>query len=207
VSTSICSNFDATTIAVGSYIWFTSVLTIQNVGASPVPVIFNNQTITFTVGGTPYTLSVPDAQVTISPSALCATTDFSGGNWVTTNKKSASGTTFFSGLVYQVPVAGLGGVNPICWSGHMHIPTAGNFKVQWQWAAAVYPSSHFSTDYTTLGVKPTDDTSASCNASYHNSDHAGTPETFKSFVIAGARGGGGSNYTGSYSGTGSAKCP
>jgi hypothetical protein len=35
-----------------------------------------------------------------------------------------------------------------------------------------------------------------------NSDHAGTPENFKPFVIGGARGGGGSNYTGLYSGTG-----
>ena len=35
---------------------------------------------------------------------------------------------------------------------------------------------------------------------YKNADHAGTLENFKSFVIGGARGGGGSNYTGSYSG-------
>src|SRR5439155_361606 len=34
-----------------------------------------------------------------------------------------------------------------------------------------------------------------------NSDHAGTPEAFKPYVIGGARGGGGSNYTGSLSGT------
>jgi hypothetical protein len=70
--------------------------------------------------------------------------------------------------------------------------------VQWQWAAAVYPN--FSTGYNTLGVKPVDDNKAS---QYQNSDHAGTPETFKSFVTGGARGGGGSNYTGSYSATGS----
>jgi hypothetical protein len=50
-------------------------------------------------------------------------------------------------------------------------------------------------------VKPVDDTKAS--ASYQNFDHAGTPESFKPYVIGGAMGGGGSNYTGSYSGTGS----
>ena len=48
-------------------------------------------------------------------------------------------------------------------------------------------------------VKPVDSNSAS---QYHNSDHAGTPENFKSFVTGGARGGGGSNFTGSYSATG-----
>jgi len=44
---------------------------------------------------------------------------------------------------------------------------------------------------------------------YQNSDHAGTPEgvdpsttlPFKAFVTGGARGGGGSNWTGSWSGT------
>jgi hypothetical protein len=64
--------------------------------------------------------------------------------------------------------------------------------------------TNFSSNYNALGVKPTDDNDASI---YHNSDHAGTPENFKPFVIGGARGGGGSNYTGSYSGTGGITCP
>jgi hypothetical protein len=72
--------------------------------------------------------------------------------------------------------------------------------VQWKWAAAVYPAAHFSTDYNALSVKPVDDNS---NSQYKNSDHAGTPEAFKSYVIGGATGGGGSNYTGGYSGTAS----
>src|SRR5262249_2005178 len=38
---------------------------------------------------------------------------------------------------------------------------------------------------------------------YLNSDHAGTPENFKSYVTGGATGGGGSNYTGSLSATAS----
>ena len=57
------------------------------------------------------------------------------------------------------------------------------------------------TDPGALHVKPVDDNDAS---SYRNSDHAGTPEFFEDDVIGGARGGGGSNYTGSYSGTGHA---
>ena len=56
----------------------------------------------------------------------------------------------------------------------------------------------FSSDYNLLGLKPVDDNAASL---YKNSDHAGTPENFKSNVIGGATGGGASNYTGGYSGT------
>jgi hypothetical protein len=68
--------------------------------------------------------------------------------------------------------------------------------VQWQWAAAVYTT--FRSNYNAIGVKPVDDNQAS---TYKNSDHAGTPEDFAAHVIGGATGGGGSNYTGSYSGT------
>jgi hypothetical protein len=75
--------------------------------------------------------------------------------------------------------------------------------ILWKWGAAVY--ARFSTDYNLLAIKPTH--SSSCV--YPNSDHAGTPEgvdpssgvAFKNFVIGGARGGGGSNWTGSWSGT------
>jgi hypothetical protein len=66
-------------------------------------------------------------------------------------------------------------------------------KVNWQWAAAVYPNPHFNTDYNALGIKPVDDKEQN---PYLNNDHAGTPENFKSFVIGGATGGGGNNYTG-----------
>ncbi len=79
---------------------------------------------------------------------------------------------------------------------------ASGVTFSWQWAAAVY--TRFDTDPDALGVKPVDDNKASV---YHNSDHAGTPENFRSFVVGGARGGGGSNFTGSYSGTKSAACP
>jgi len=68
--------------------------------------------------------------------------------------------------------------------------------VSWQWAAAAY--KQFNTDLGALGVKPTDDPHGS---SFQNSDHAGTPENYKQFVVGGARGGGGSNFTGSYSAT------
>ena len=75
-------------------------------------------------------------------------------------------------------------------------------SINWKWGAAVYTS--FSTEYNNLAIKPTH--SNSCLL--RNSDHAGTPEgisptgmSFQRFVIGGARGGGGSNFTGGWSGT------
>jgi hypothetical protein len=99
---------------------------------------------------------------------------------------------------FPVPAGGLpGGIKPVTWKGTFSIAATG-IKVQWQWGAAVYAS--FNTDYNADQVKPVDDNKASV---YQNSDHAGTPEAYRPFVLAGATGGGGSNYTGSYSGTAS----
>ena len=58
--------------------------------------------------------------------------------------------------------------------------------------------SNFSADYNALGVKPVDDNKKN---PYLNNDHSGRPENFKPFVIGGATGGGGNNYTGGLSGT------
>ena len=79
------------------------------------------------------------------------------------------------------------------WSGSFY--TSSSISVSWKWGAAVY--TQFSSDYNLLNVKPTHTNSLNFN----NSDHAGTPESFKSYVIGGACGGGGSNWTGSWSGT------
>src|SRR5580700_233016 len=56
------------------------------------------------------------------------------------------------------------------------------------------------TDMTTIGSKAGVGNNF---GPYSNSDHAGTPETYKAFVTGGATGGGGSNWTGSYSSTAS----
>jgi hypothetical protein len=194
ISTSITTNFNGTAISSGNYIWFNSVLKPSGLGSAPVTFRFTHQTIS----SSSFTLSVPDAMVTFDPAATTATTAFSGGMWVTRVPSSGlAGNTFFSALSYLVPANLPGGVKNVTWSGSVtsDTPTA---SLQWQWAAAVYTS--FSANYSSLGVKPVDDNKAS---QYKNSDHAGTPENFTSRVTGGATGGGGSNYTGSYSGTGS----
>ena len=199
VTSQISSNFNGTAIAAGNYIWFNSVFDYTGPTTGPVTIVLQNSIIEFTANSVPYTLSVPDASITLSSSFIQATTTFDTPNnrWVTTAPFGLSGNLFLSGLPFQVPVNFPGGINPVKWTGNFFatIPTA---CLSWKWAAAVYTS--FNADPEALGVKPTD---ANHSNPYLNSDHAGTPENFKSFVTGGARGGGGSNFTGSYSGTAS----
>ena len=192
IGTSSSSNFNGTAITSGRYIWFSSVLTPTGLGSDPVTIHFTQQTIS----SAHFTLSVPDASVTFDPHATSATTSFSNGTWVTRVPSSGlAGNTFLSAFGYMVPANLPGGIRNVTWSGMMNPDTPG-VSMQWKWAAAVY--NGFSSNYNAVGVKPVDDNRAS---QYKNSDHAGTPENFKSHVIGGATGGGGSNYTGAYSGT------
>jgi len=167
------------------------VLKPSGLGSTPVTVRFTQQTISSAA----FSISLPDAVVTFDPAATSATTSFSGGMWITRAPSSGfAGNTFLSAATYRVPAKILGGLKNVTWSGMIGSDSPG-VTIQWQWAAAVYTTFNF--DYNALGVKPVDDNKAS---QYKNSDHAGTPENFRSTVTGGARGGGGSNYTGSYSG-------
>jgi hypothetical protein len=191
----ITSNFNGTAIDAGSTIWFNSVLKVSGVGSSPVTIHVDNATISCPMFGT--TIAVPNVDIVIDPNALQAKTSFdaSTNTWTTIVSPNLGGNTFLDGVAWQ-PVGGLkGGAKPVVWSANFTTDTPG-VTLQWQWAAAVY--TRFSTDYNELGVKPVDSNKASV---YKNSDHAGTPEYFKEFVDGGARGGGGSNFTGSYSAT------
>ena len=192
----IASNFNGTAIPGNSYIWFNAILKPSGLNSTngPVTVRFINQKIT----SSRFNLDVPDSTVIFDSNATCASAAFTGGQWVITAPKSGlSGNTFLSGLAYQVQAGGLpGGINPVSWSGTFFTDTTG-VNVNWAWAAAVY--TNFSTNYGALGVKATDDNHGDCVT--QNSDHAGTPQLYKSSVIGGARGGGGSNYTGSLSST------
>jgi hypothetical protein len=196
---SIQSNFNSQVIASGDYVWFNSVFKLK----SPVPsggltIQVTGQTITLqlTSGGT-ITLNVPDADITFSPGASSGTTTFDTVNnrWMTTVPATFTDDIFLSGVAYKVPPGvSLASAKPVAWSGFFS--GSASFSLQWQFGAAVYTS--FSPDYNSLGVKPLHSTNVD---NYHNGDHAGTPENFKDFVTAGATGGGGSNYTGSYSST------
>jgi len=205
-TSTITGNFNGTAINQGDYIWFTGVLTVKGLASSPTTLYVSQASVTFTADGETYTVKVPSSAITFSSATTTATTDyvqlkplFLGKGWRTRLQWSGlAGNDLMTAVEFAVPAGGLpGGIKDVAFTATFSSYSTG-LTVNWQWAAAVYTS--FDTDYNALGVKPVDDNKAS---QYQNSDHAGTPENFKSFVTGGADGGGGSNYTGSYSGTGS----
>lgn len=198
----IASNFNGTAIAAGGWVWFNSIVRVSGAPASGATVGFRNSRITFSQGGTSYALEVPNAVITFSPTALMASTTYDQvtNQFETVVPSGYSGNVFLSGLAFPVGAGLPGGTNPVTWSGEFAALEPG-FEFQWKWAAAAYTS--FSDDYNALCIKPIDGSSLN---PYGNSHHAGTPECFTGFVVGGARGGGGSNFTGSYSGTTTARC-
>ena len=175
---SISTKFNGTPINPGTTIWFNSTLNASGVGKKGANIRFDQSTIQFTANGVSYTVAVPDAIITISPTATSASTTFdtAANAWRTTVPLKLDGNYFLDGIGFPVPVRFPGGVG-----------------LSWRWGAAVY--SKFSTDPNALGVKPVDGDKLN---PYHNGDKAGTPENFTKSVIGGALGGGGANYTGGY---------
>ena len=197
-SSSIGSNFNGTSIPGGDWIWFNSVVKPTSaIPSAGLLIRAVGQAITLTLpNGSTISLGVPDAKITYSPTATTGTTSFNG-RWLTTVPNSFGDNVFLSGLAYHVPAGGLpGGIQSVTWSGLFSLNSNVTASFQWQWAAAVY--SNFTAHYAQLKVKPLHSTSLD---SYPNGDQAGTPEAFTSDVVGGARGGGGSNFTGSYSAT------
>lgn len=197
----IASNFNGTAIPAGDTLWFNSVFKASGVGSAAVTIRVTDQTIKFSSNGTDYTVQVPDAIINLSPttSAADATTSYDAGQnaWVTNLPTKFSGNGFLSAVAFNAGVRLPGGINPVTWQASFSASRPG-ISLNWQWGAAVY--STFGSD---PGVKPLDVKTST----YQNSDHAGTPENYRDFVLGGARGGGGSNYTGSYSATGKVAIP
>jgi hypothetical protein len=205
-SSSNSSDFNGTPIKGDDYIWFNANFTAKGIPSAGATITFTNSTISAIVNGTQYNLSVPNAQITFSPSATCTSTTFDTvtNTWMTIVPVSGDDEIFLTGLAVQVPSGGLpGGINPVEWEGTFAVTTdTPGISIDWKWGAAVYSS--FTTNYNALAIKPGHKTACGMN----NGDHAGTPEgvngnnqPWKQFVAGGARGGGGSNWTGSWSGT------
>ena len=193
------SNFNAQNIQSGDTIWFQSV--IQWTGVSPTVlthVHIIDQSLKFVEpDGTTFTKSIPSSVVIYDPSATTATTTWNvtAFRWDTNVPASYSGDVFAGGYAYAVGAGGIPGGTKVTWTA-LFETSESCLSVNWKWGAAVYTT--FTKENGKIGVKPVDSNSLSA---YKNSDHAGTPENFKAYLAAGARGGGGSNYTGSYSGT------
>jgi sugar lactone lactonase YvrE len=200
-----CINSDFRNVSVpgGSYLWFNSIFKVRDLAKQKVTITFFQSSVKFQYTDATGTLvkvnqPMPDAKIVIDPSVTSASTMFDPVNnvWITTIPFNLDDNSFLTGLPWMVPAGGLpADVEPVTWCGTFASDTAG-IDIGWRWAAAAYSS--FRVSNTTLGVKPmnTDDDNSS-----PNHDNAGTPENFKSFAIPGARGKGGKNYTGSYSGS------
>jgi hypothetical protein len=203
-TTSVTTNFNGTPISAGNYIWLTIHLKASGLPSQSVATVrFDNVLVEGTISGAPYNLTLPSGIVVYNPNVTTSTLTFdpNSNTFTVTVPSSLSGNAFVTGIPYLVPNGGLpGGITNLKVIGRMSTDAAG-VATQWQWAAAVY--TRFNSDVTQLGIKPVDDNHTS---QYHNSDPAGTPENYKSYVTGGGCGNGGSNYIGNNSPTGSTTC-
>jgi uncharacterized repeat protein (TIGR01451 family) len=152
--------------------------------------------VSLNVDGTVYPL--PDGLLTFNPAApTTPTTTFNAAlnRWETViNPNDLSNEIFFTGAAIPVtPELAAGGKATFTFTA---TSTSPNLSFPWQWSAAVY--TFWPSDWNQAMILP-----------YHASLHAGTPlnPTVQQSLIQGPRGGGGSNFTGSWSATGNGSCP
>ena len=199
VISSVDLNFNATAIpADGRYVWFNSAFTPSGVPTTGLTHLYiTNASLNISTDGI---VPVPNAIITFDPSLNAATSGSASVNFNSATNtweellpvNGLPGTRFLDGVPWLVTSPA--GNADVTWT--MSFASDRPISLNWQAAAAVYPT--FSGNPGALNVKPVDSNTASI---YLNSDHSGTPEAFKTFVVGGATGGGGSNFTGSYSPT------
>jgi hypothetical protein len=203
----------------GEIAWFNSHLTQLSgtIPTSTFQVFITGGKITFG----PNTLSVPDAVITFSPTANCASTSFNTAfnRWETTvplSYASKADEIFAAGLAYLIPSGFPQNVNNVNWSADVSSSAPG-VSVSWQFGVSNWLTSHngttfpgvsgssFTPDYNGMDVNPAHNVPL-CNTSYNAGDHAGAPEFpgRGNVLTGGGSGGGGSNWTGSWSST---PCP
>jgi hypothetical protein len=200
------ANFNGTPIRVGDFIWFNANFKGQGIPGNGATLSLTNSTISFRADQS-YTFQVPNALITFSRDASCATTTFDSASntWMTTVPLSGTDDIFLAGLAIPVPV-GFANVNgkvlgPVVWTGTFATNIPG-VNIQWKWGAAVYTCSD--SGYNEFAPKASHQNACDQRQILlNNGDQAGTPEDLheKQCVVGGATGGGGSNWTGSWSGT------
>ena len=150
--------------------------------------------VTISLNGTPY--SLPNGVMIFDSSAPSTiTTSYTGGQWVTLiNPNYMSDEMFFTGAAIPVTPAIAAGAKATL--SYTTLASVSGISYSWQWSAAVY--TYWPSDWNQALIQP-----------FHgNGLHAGTPLNTKvqKSLIQGPRGGGGSNFTGSWSATGTAAC-
>ena len=200
-NSSVASNFSGTAIQQGNYIWFNSSFDPGSLGTGTDPVTINitNGVINFIANNVEYNLDVPDARIRFDATVTSASTQFINNVWETVVPRHYTNDIFMSGLSYPVPVNFPGNYMNVRWTSDISVDKSG-LSLDWRWSAAVYSSLE---DHPGINVKPINGITQN---PYPNFDRAGTPENFKSFVVDGAKGTGGTNYTGSFSARSTATC-
>jgi hypothetical protein len=157
---------------------------------------------TDTLTNTVFTETAPSATITVNDTSVSTpTSNFVGpqvgGHWVIQIPPSSSNSDeiFLTGFAFQNPTGA--NIQPKNFNITANFNTStGGTDVRWQFGVALYNSHFMDFGYNGLGV-----------LLVHQADHAGTPELQKGNFIGGAgTGGGGSNFTGSWSSTGHAVC-
>ncbi len=191
-STSIGSNCSGTSLASGNCVWFNVTInpTTPISSTCTTNIYCQNQSISFTANGQTYNCSVPNSQITFSPSCTTSTTAYnsSTNTWVTTIPacQASSGNAFMCGVAFQVPACGVpGGINPGNWSGSFSCDQQG-VGLTAQCSASAYKS--LSSDCNELGINPVNNSNIS---NCQNSNAAGCPENFGNCSIGGGNACGG----------------
>ncbi len=183
------------TAPAGSVVWINAHLDAKNVPTNTITTVDFTGVI-LVVNATSYML--PDGQVVFNPATSTPTTVVNAdGSWTTTVNPTFNNDIFFVGQAIPVDSNLENG-------GHGNTGSTLSFSTnssdstlqfQWQWGAAVYTSwpGNAAAD-----IEPV-----------HAAQQAGAPlnTAVEADLIQGPRGGGGSNFTGSWSGTGQGTCP
>lgn len=183
------------TAPTGSVVWINAHLDASNVPTNTITTV-DFTGVTLVVNTTSYAL--PNGQVVFNPAVSTPSTMFNAdGTWTTTVNPSFKGDIFFDGQAIPVDsnLENGGGGNTDSTLSFSTNSTDADLQFQWQWSAAVYTSwpGNAAAD-----IEPV-----------HANLQAGAPlnTAVEAHLIKGPRGGGGSNFTGSWSGTGHGTCP
>lgn len=151
--------------------------------------------------GRKYGYAVPDGTIFFSSAVSSATCTNDNGEWKTTVPIQGDDEIFLAGV--SIPAQDdFRRATSVIWEGEFTSDTAG-LGLSWRWSGAAYTADL--SDTSSLGVKASHSNACPSGRDFRESDHAGTPCNVKRSVGPGCRGGGGSNYTGSWSGTDSLK--
>jgi hypothetical protein len=179
----------------GSVVWINAHLDAKNVPTSTITTV-DLTGVTLVVNATSYAL--PNGQVVFNPATTTPSTVVNpDGSWTTTVNPTFTDDIFFDGqaIVVDTNLENGGHGNTGSTFSFSTNSSDASLQFQWQWGAAVYTSWPGDA---AANIEP-----------IHGKLQAGAPQNtaVQADLIQGPRGGGGSNFTGSWSGTGQGTCP